>query len=162
MIKVFRSSWWFITISILIALVLSIMPLPLEVKAWRPDWLAMVIIYWTIALPHRVNIGTAWVVGFMLDILLGTVLGIHAFAMALVVFVTASNFQKLRNFSVWQQAALIGVFLLLYHMVIFWLNRFLVAFNFSVDLLYPAFTSALIWIWLFPVMRGYRRKFKVR
>ena len=162
MIKVFRSSWWFITISILIALVLSIMPLPLEVKAWRPDWLAMVIVYWTIALPHRVNIGTAWVVGFMLDILLGTVLGIHAFAMALVVFVTASNFQKLRNFSVWQQAALIGVFLLLYHMVIFWLNRFLVAINFSIDLLYPAFTSALIWIWLFPVMRGYRRKFKVR
>lgn len=162
MIKVFRSSWWFITISVLIALVLSIMPLPLEVKAWRPDWLAMVIIYWTIALPHRVNIGTAWVVGFMLDILLGTVLGIHAFAMALVVFVTASNFQKLRNFSVWQQGALIGVFLLLYHMVIFWLNRFLVEINFSVDLLYPAFTSAIIWIWLFPVMRGYRRKFKVR
>ena len=158
----FKSAWWFISISILIALVLSIMPLPLGIKALRPDWLALVIIYWTIALPHRVNIGTAWAVGFVLDILLGTILGVHALALALVVFITASNFQKLRNFSLWQQSALIAVFLMLYHIVIFWLNRFLIGVEFSADFLYPAFTSALFWLWLFPLMRAYRRRFKVR
>jgi len=158
----FKSPWWFISISVLIALVLSIMPLPLGIKALRPDWLALVIIYWTIALPHRVNIGTAWIVGFVLDILLGTILGVHAFALALIVFITASNFQKLRNFSLWQQAALIAVFLVLYHIVIFWLNRFLIGVSFSGDFLYPAITSALFWLWLFPVMRAYRRRFKIR
>lgn len=162
MIKLFRSPWWFISLSILAAIILSIMPLPLAIKAFRPDWLAMVILYWTIALPHRVNIGTAWVVGFMLDILLGTILGVHALALSVVVFVTASNFQKLRNFSVWQQALLIGVFLVLYHIIIFWLNRFLLDVNLSAEHLYPVVTSAVFWLWLFPVMRGYRRKFKVR
>jgi len=157
-----KSPWWYISVSVFIALVLSIMPLPLGIKAFRPDWLALVVMYWTIALPHRVNIVTAWALGFFLDILLGTILGVHAFALALIVFITASNFQKLRNFSVWQQAALIAVFLTLYHLVIFWLNRLLIGVNFSGEFVYPAITSALFWLWLFPVMRAYRRKFKVR
>jgi rod shape-determining protein MreD len=157
-----RSPWWFINLSILVALVLSIMPLPLELKPLRPDWVAMVVIYWAMALPHRVNIGTAWVVGFLLDILLGTLLGVHAFALSLVVFGVSSNFQKMRNFSVWQQSIIVGAFLLLYHFVIFWINRFLVNVNFSFEYITPAFTSILFWLWLFPVLRGYRRRFKVR
>lgn len=162
MTRLFRSAWWYISLSILAAIILSIMPLPLAIKSFRPDWLAMVLLYWTIALPHRVNIGTAWIVGFLLDILLGTVLGVHALALSVVVFVTASNFQKLRNFSVWQQAILIGVFLVLYHIIIFWLNRFLLDVNLSVEQMYPVLTSSLFWLWLFPVLRGYRRKFRVR
>lgn len=162
MSSLFRSSWWFIGITILIALILSIMPLPLEIKAFRPNWLALVLIYWTLALPHKVNIGTAWILGFILDILLGTVLGVHALAMALVIFVTASNFQKLRNFSIWQQSAILFVFLILYHFVIFWANKFLIQVEFSVEYLYPALTSSVFWLWLFPVLRGYRRRFRVR
>ena len=160
--SVFRSSWWFIGITILIALILSIMPLPLEIKAFRPNWLALVLIYWTLALPHKVNIGTAWILGFILDILLGTVLGVHALAMALVIYVTASNFQKLRNFSIWQQSVILFVFLVLYHFVIFWANKFLIQVEFSIEYLYPALTSSLFWLWLFPVLRGYRRRFRVR
>ncbi len=157
-----RSPWWFIGITLLIALILSIMPLPLELKAFRPDWLALVIIYWTMALPHKVNIGVAWILGFVLDILLGTVLGVHALAMSLIIYITGSNFQKLRNFSLLQQAAIIFVFLVLYHFVIFWANRFLIKVDFSIEYLYPALTSSLFWLWLFPVLRGYRRRFKIR
>ncbi|RXJ88281.1 rod shape-determining protein MreD, partial [Aliarcobacter trophiarum LMG 25534] len=50
-----------IWISILLALSLSILPLPFEFDPFRPDWLAMVLIYWALALPHRTNVGTAWV-----------------------------------------------------------------------------------------------------
>ncbi|MDC2889573.1 rod shape-determining protein MreD [Psychrosphaera algicola] len=162
MTRVFRSAWWYISLSILAAIILSIMPLPLAIKSFRPDWLALVLLYWTIALPHRVNIGTALGCWFLLDILLGTVLGVHALALSVVVFVTASNFQKLRNFSVWQQAILIGVFLVLYHIIIFWLNRFLLDVHLSAEQMYPVITSSLFWLWLFPVLRGYRRKFRVR
>lgn len=158
----FRSPWWYISLSILVALILSIMPLPLLIKSWRPDWALLVVMYWIIALPHRVNIGTAWIVGFLLDILLGTVLGVHALACAIVALVTASNFQKLRNFSLWQQSALITVFLFLYHFVLFWINRFLIDVDFSPDFIYPAITSGVFWWWLFPVLRAYRRKFRVR
>lgn len=162
MVSSLRSPWWYIHASILIALILSIMPLPIALKPMRPDWVAMVVIYWAMALPHRVNIGTAWGVGFLLDILLGTVLGVHAFALSLVIFAVSSNFQKLRNFSVWQQSILIGAFLLLYHVVIFLINRFLLNVQFTFEYISPAFTSILFWLWLFPLLRAYRRRFKVR
>ena len=59
-----------IWISILLALCLSILPLPFQVEPVRPDWLAMWIIYWALALPHRTNVGSAWVAGLLLDVLL--------------------------------------------------------------------------------------------
>ena len=160
--NVLRSPWLFICLTFFVALVFSIMPLPIELNAWRPDWLALVLIYWTMALPHKVNIGVAWTMGFILDILLGSVLGVHAFAMALIIFISASNFQKLRNFSIWQQSAIIFVFLVLYHFIIFWANRFLIQVDFSSSYLYPAITSSFFWLWLFPVLRGYRRRFRIR
>lgn len=162
MTKSASSPWWFINISILIALVLSIMPLPIELRPFWPDWAALIVIYWAMALPHRVSIGTAWIVGFLLDVLLGTILGVHALALAIVTFVVSSNFQKLRNFSVWQQSFLIGVFLVLYHIIVFWINRFLLSLNFSIEYIMPALSGAVLWLWLFPLLRSFRRRFKVR
>lgn len=162
MTKAATSPWWFISTSILIALVLSIMPLPIELRPFWPNWAALIVIYWAMALPHRVNIGTAWIVGFLLDILLGTILGVHALALAIVTFVVSSNFQKLRNFSVWQQSFLIGVFLVLYHIIVFWVNRFILSLNFSIEYIMPALSGAVLWLWLFPLLRSFRRRFKVR
>lgn len=162
MAKTATSPWWFINTSIFIALVLSIMPLPIALRPFWPDWAVLVVIYWAMALPHRVNIGTAWVVGFLLDLLLGTILGVNALALAIVTFVVSSNFQKLRNFSVWQQSVLIGVFLVLYHIIVFWVNRFLLNLNFSIEYIMPALSSAVLWLWFFPLLRSFRRRFKVR
>lgn len=162
MAKSASSPWWFINISILVALILSIMPLPIALRPFWPDWAVLVVIYWAMALPHRVSIGTAWVVGFLLDILLGTVLGVNALGLAIVTFVVSSNFQKLRNFSVWQQAFLIGVFIALFHLIVFWVNRFILNLQFSSEYVMPSLTSAVLWLWLFPLLRSYRRRFKLR
>ncbi len=97
-----------IWISILLALSLSILPLPFQLEPFRPDWLAMVLIYWALALPHRTNVGTAWVAGLLLDVLLGSTLGVRAMAMAITTYLAAFQFQKIRNFSLWQQALIIG------------------------------------------------------
>ena len=72
-----------IIFTLLIALMASIMPMPLNADAFRPDWVLIVLMYWCMALPGRVNILTAWVMGFLLDVLLGSVLGVHAAAMAI-------------------------------------------------------------------------------
>ncbi len=121
------SPWWYINASILVALILNIMPLPIQLKGIWPDWAAMgCYLFGRLQYHKEVNIGTAWIVGFLLDILLGTVLGVNALGLSIVVFAVSSNFQKLRNFTVWQQAALVGVFLVLFHLVVFWLNRFFI------------------------------------
>ena len=97
-----------IALSIFFALVVALMPLPFSLEPFRPDWVLLVLMYWSLALPHRLNIGTAWVVGLLIDLATGSSLGVNSLTYSVCIFVTASNFQKIRNFSLWQQSLLIG------------------------------------------------------
>tara|TARA_R110001583_G_scaffold36_5_gene304 strand:+ start:2729 stop:3208 length:480 start_codon:yes stop_codon:yes gene_type:complete len=151
-----------ILLTLLIAVMASIMPLPLSVDAFRPDWVLIVLIYWCMALPGRVNIITAWVVGFLMDVLLGSVLGVYAAAMAISVFIVAGNYQKIRNFSIWQQALITGVIAALYHLVVFWLQRFLIDAYFLTSYLYPVITTIILWPWVFYLLRKVRRHFSIK
>ena len=74
--------------TLLIALFLMVMPLPEWIRPFRPEWVTLVVIYWCLALPSRVNIGIAWIMGLIVDVLTGTLLGQHALAMAIVAFFT--------------------------------------------------------------------------
>ncbi|WP_206485133.1 rod shape-determining protein MreD [Thalassotalea sp. G2M2-11] len=151
-----------IILTLLVALMASIMPLPLGADAFRPDWVLVALIYWCLALPSRVNVVTAWIMGFLLDVLLGSVLGVHAAAMALSVYIIAGNYQKIRNFSVWQQALIVGVLSALYHLLVFWFQRFLLDIVFLPSYLYPVLTSIILWPWAFLLLRKIRRHFKIR
>ena len=71
---------WVIALTLLMALWLAIVPLPVWAQWGRPELVAMVLVYWVIALPERVGIGIAWVVGLLQDIMQGSPLGQHAFA----------------------------------------------------------------------------------
>jgi rod shape-determining protein MreD len=148
-------------LTLFVALLATIMPLPLSVDAFRPDWVLVVLFYWCLALPSRVNVISAWVMGFILDVLLGSTLGVHAGAMAISVYIVAGNFQKIRNFSVWQQALIIGVLSALYHLIVFWLQRFLTDAVFLPSYLYPVFTTIILWPWAFLLLRKIRRNFRI-
>ena len=82
---------WVIFLSFFIALVFSIVSLPdalpVELGYLRPQWVALVLIYWVIALPFRVGIVVAWVAGIALDVLLSSLLGQHALALIIVAYV---------------------------------------------------------------------------
>lgn len=151
-----------ISISIMAALMLQIMPLPILVDTFRPDWVLLVLAYWTLALPTRVNVGIAFLYGLFMDILLGTTLGIHCFAMSLVIFILAANYQRLRNYSVWQQALIMGVMSSLYHLVVFWLQHLLTDIYFLFDYLWPVLTSMFFWPWVFMLLRKTRRQLSVK
>ena len=92
-----QQNGWIIVVTVLLSVMLSIMPMPYSVSVFRPDWVLLVLIYWSIALPHRVNVGVAWLVGIFMDVLLGSVLGIQGAVFAVVVYLATVNFQKIRN-----------------------------------------------------------------
>lgn len=150
-----------IALSILTAMLLQIMPMPPFVDPYRPDWLFLVLAYWSLALPHRVSIGIAFINGLMLDVLLGTPLGVHSLALTVVTYVFAVNYQTLRNYSVWQQSILMGLIAAFYHLIIFWLLRLITDIDFIFSFLWPVFTSTLIWPWVFSLLRKLRRQFRI-
>jgi len=148
--------------TILVALMASIMPLPMSTDVFRPDWVLVALIYWCMALPNRINVGIAWCVGFVLDVLLGSILGVHAAAMALAVYIVAGNYQKIRNFSLWQQALIVGVLSALYHLLVFWFQRFMTDIVFLPSYLYPVMTTIILWPWAFLLLRKIRRHFRIK
>jgi len=150
-----------IALSILVALVLQVTPMPAWADPYRPDWVFLVIAYWAMALPHRVSIGVACMNGLVLDILLGTTLGVHSIALSLVIWVLAMNYQRLRNYSVWQQVMIIGLISTLYHLIVFWLLRLLTDIDFIFAYLWPVLTSMVIWPYVFFQLRKLRRQFNI-
>jgi len=150
---------WF---SMLLGLLFQLMPVPEVVDAFRPDWLLLIMIYWAMALPHRYNILTAWVLGTVLDVLLGSYLGIRSLTFSLVIYVIVLNYQKLRNFSIWQQALIIAFLLLLYHLLIYWMQFVIFRSEFQVQQLLPVLSGTVIWPWIYWLLRRLRRRYKVK
>lgn len=149
-------------VTLFIGVISQIMPLPSLVDAWRPDWLLMIVLYWSIALPHRYNILTAWVLGLVLDILLGATLGVRSLAMSLVIYVAILHCQRLRNFPKWQQSLVIMLLICMYHLVIYWVEFVMQEAVFDTELFLPAISGLVIWPWIFWILRRVRRHYKVR
>jgi rod shape-determining protein MreD len=154
-------SWVAIGITILIALILAMLPMP-EWTIWlRPVWVLMVLIYWAMTVPQRVSVGVAWIVGLTMDLLTGTVLGEHALAYALVIYVVAHLHMRLRMYPMLQQGMSVFIFVLLYQFILYCIQGFIGELPRSQLYWMPSLTSTLLWPWLFVLLRDYRRWFRV-
>jgi len=150
-----------IWVTIVAGMVLAVVPLPqfvpVELGFLRPDWVAMVLVYWIIALPHRVGIPTAWLAGIAVDVLLGSLIGQHALSYVLIAYVAASLYQRLRMFSVWQQATILFALLGLNQLTGFWVESVAGHTDWSLWYLLPAVSGAFLWPWVFLMLRSIRR-----
>ena len=151
-----------ILITIVLSLIFAVMPISIQVAAWRPEWPLLVVIYWIIALPHRVNIGYAAAVGLAVDILLGSTLGFHAAAYALVAYPAAQYYKRIRNFSLSQQALLVMVLVFLGRAIVYLFEHYLNNAPLMLHYFWPALSSAIFWSWVFLVLRKIRRSFQLR
>ncbi len=73
-------NWRYLVIylSLVVGLILMILPLPDWVQAYRPNWVALILIYWSMALPKRVGLWFALFTGLLVDTLHGALLGMDA------------------------------------------------------------------------------------
>ncbi|MFO7604012.1 MAG: rod shape-determining protein MreD [Gammaproteobacteria bacterium] len=151
-----------VALSFVAALLLMIIPLPEWARLLRPEWVSLVLIYWVIALPHRIGLGVAWVMGLLLDVMRDSLLGQHALALVLITYIVIHIHQRLRLFPLWQQSIIIFMLLLLQTIIIFWMKGVIgEAPSFWYALL-PALMSALFWSVVFVVLRHVRRLYQVK
>lgn len=155
------SQWAIILTSYLMAFLLTILPLPSWAVWFRPDWVLMVVIFWVLSVPTRINLGTAWLMGFILDGLSGSVLGQHALALTLVTYLVVKFQQRLQFFPLWQQAILVGLLDVFYKSVILLVQGFVGELSYNGLVWLSCFMTLLLWPWLFIVMRDLRLAFKI-
>jgi len=99
---------WVLPVSLLLALLLGLLPLPAPLQPFRPYWLALVLAYWVIEVPDRVGLGVAFVAGLVADLLYGGLLGEQALRLVIMTFILQRFRARLRFFPVSQQALAIG------------------------------------------------------
>ena len=157
-----RHATWVIFLTFSIAYLLAVVPFPAWAMSYRPEWVPMVLIYWVMALPYRVGIGWAWVVGLLLDILEGSILGVNALSLVILAYVTLSLHQRMRMFTTFQQSGLMLALIGLNVMICNWL-QIITDQTVSSNLIFlmASVTSAIIWPSLFQLLRQIRRSFDV-
>jgi rod shape-determining protein MreD len=152
---------WVIALSLAAAFVLTAYPLPTSLRWARPEWVTLVLIYWTIALPHRVGIVVSFGVGLLLDLLEGSVLGQNALSLSVVTYLALVLYQRLRVFSMPQQASVIFVMVGINQLVSQWVQNLTGVGAVSLLFLLPAFLSALLWPAVLTILRSVRRRYGV-
>ncbi len=150
-----------ITLSLLLALVLSVLPLPKWALLFYPQWLPLVLLYWAIALPHRVSLGVAWLLGLLLDGLYGTVLGEHALALTVITFVAGKLYRQIRMFPILQQAFSMMMLIVLYQVILMWIQGIMGSLQDVRWFWVSAVVSMLFWPWVYTILRSCRRRFSV-
>jgi rod shape-determining protein MreD len=134
-----------IFLSLLCAFILSIVPLPGWLEWYRPAWVTLVVIYWTLFTPQSVGIVSAWCAGFILDLMMDTLLGEHALSLAVVAYLSITLSHRVRQFPVWQQAFVVLLLVGMDQLILLWIQG--VTGNVPRTWLYwlSAVVSMLIW-----------------
>ena len=102
---------WFILLTLFFGLVANIVPTTPAVAMLRPDFLALVLLYWCIQEPRYVGVGAAWMVGLLMDVADATLFGQHALAYAVLAYAADYFRRRVLRFPLWQQAVQVAVLL---------------------------------------------------
>lgn len=92
-----------IAITLAFALLVNLLPISGFARWVRPDFVALVILYWTVHQPHRFGMGMAFALGLAMDVAVGVLLGQHALAYSLLAFAGFMLHRRLRMFSLMEQ-----------------------------------------------------------
>ena len=150
-----------ILLTFVLAMFFVVMPLPEWIRAYRPEWVSLVLIYWCLAIPSKVNVGTAWLAGLCVDVLTGTLLGQHALALAVIAYVAVKLHRQIRVYPLWQQSLSVFTMIAIGQLLIVWIKG--IAGESPQTWVYwaPSITSAIVWPWVFMFLRGLRRSYRV-
>ncbi|MCH9643631.1 MAG: rod shape-determining protein MreD [Gammaproteobacteria bacterium] len=152
-----REHLWLI-FTVICALLLTILPLPAWIVWARPQWTFLVVLFWCVSSPNQSRIAMAWFVGFVMDLLTGTVLGQHAFIYSVIGYLGLKFSRRLRQFPLLQQSLL--VFLV---SIVNLVSQYIMMTLYGVrpiSWMYwlPCITNAIVWPWMCILLQEFVEK----
>jgi rod shape-determining protein MreD len=135
----------FIAVSVLGALFLNGLPWEGIWLTLRPDFVAVVMLYWCTHKPRRLGIGLAWAIGILSDVNDASLFGQHALSYTVLAFGGVVLSRRIRMFDLREQTTQVFLILLLTYSVyaiVHWQVNGQVAWSYFLGCL----TSTLLWI----------------
>ncbi|MFP3014659.1 MAG: rod shape-determining protein MreD [Arsenophonus sp.] len=152
---------WIIWLSFLIAIILEQMPWPEQFIYYRPTWLILILVYWVMALPHRVSVGTGFFLGILIDLIQGSALSVHGLPYSIICYLISCKYHILRNITLYQQSLVIAALSIIMNFIIFWAEFFSSFILFHFEIFWNCLINAILWPWMFLLLRKFRRQFLV-
>ena len=149
---------WLVVLSLAIAVFFTILPMPVWAEELRPQWVALTLIFWALALPDRVGVFWAFAAGLVLDAATGTIFGHHALGLSLAAYVAVELHPRIRIFPLWQQTLFVWVLLLVERLMFLWVLA--ATGQPTPTLIYwaPTFLGMLLWPWVSVILRDLARR----
>ena len=153
---------WVIPASFFVAYLLALVPLPQTFALARPDWVGLFLIFWVLVLPERVGIFVGFCVGLLQDVLMGTFLGTFALAYSTLAYLVLLLHQRLRMYPLLQQALVIFLVIATSQVLVQWCKDLFTTGITGEMHLVPSVVSALLWPWIFVMMRALQIRLRVQ
>lgn len=150
-----------IAFTFLIAMMLTIIPLPPWIVWFRPSWTLMILLFWLILMPYRIGIMVAFIVGLILDLLMGTILGQHALVLTMIAYIIVRFHTPIRSLPLWQQTLLVMIVTLIYLAIQYWIMALSGASLDAARYWLPIITTTLFWPWVQLLLKDYQHRFKL-
>ena len=112
-----------ITGTILVSFILTVSTFPLG--SFAPDWTQLFLIYWIIAIPMSIGLFSSWIVGILVDVIMGSTLGINALMFTMVTYLISMIHHIVRYITIFQQSIIIFIVLVIKVTFILWIEAIL-------------------------------------
>lgn len=147
-------------VSLILAMLLMLVVMPPALAPFKPYWLALVLLYWVIESPDRVDIGLAFCIGLAADLLNGALLGEQALRLAVLVFIAMRFRARLRFFPMWQQMLAVLALLLNDRILLLMVRAFAGDALPPSEYWYAPFAGAVLWPLVFLTLDNMRTRMR--
>ena len=90
----------YIALTLIAALLLNLLPWSGYWLWIKPDFVALVVLYWCIEQPRKMGFVAAWLLGMFMDVADGTLFGQHALAYTILAYAGIVLHRRVRMFAV--------------------------------------------------------------
>lgn len=151
-----------IVITLVAAIILTLLYLPPWLDVIRPYWVALVLIYWALETQDMISLGWAFSIGLVLDLLTGSLLGMHSLSLVIIIYLVTRFRPRLRFFPPWQQALSIFALLVNDRIILLWIISLRGDPLPSLSFWLPPIIGTMLWPWLFLLLDWVRGSMRHR
>ncbi len=114
----------FIAFTLIAALIVNFLPWSGQLLAVKPDFVALVVLYWCIQQPRKLGFAAAWLMGLTMDVADGSLLGQHALAYSVLAFAGIVLHRRVLMFTMRNQILHVIPILLLNDLIVLVIRKF--------------------------------------
>ena len=153
-----RESRGLFFLTVITAALLSLLPVPEMLLPFKPYWVALVMIYWSLETTDMVSLGLAFFIGLLFDILTSSLMGLHGLSLVVMVFLVQRFRSRLRFFPPWQQALSVLGLLVNDRIILIWITALLGESMPTWQYWLPPLAGMVLWPWLFLLLDRIRAR----